>query len=219
MVFRLSEELVFPDPHFGEMDGLLAIGGDLSTERLLLAYRHGIFPWYAYKMSSVPRWYCPMNRFVIFPNEIHVSHSMHTLMNKGKYHVTFNKNFEDVIKACSKNQNRDRDEYSWLGEEIIKAYIKLHELGFGMSVETWDGRTLVGGLYGVCMGNCFMGESMFSEVSNGSKLALISLAKALQLNPGTLIDCQFETTHLKSMGGRYIPYDEFMKIMESGLKT
>lgn len=211
MIFALDQEIAFPDPRLGEPDGLFAIGGDLSIDRLLLAYSYGIFPWYSFRDSDEPYWYCPMERFVIFPEEIHISHSMRNLMNKGKYTITVNKDFEGVIRECGRQ--RIDQEGAWLGKEMTEAYTRLHEQGFVASVEVWDGENLVGGLYGVCIGNSFFGESMFSLVSGASKLALIHLAKVLAKNGGKLIDCQFETPHLKSMGGRYISYDDYLKII------
>lgn len=209
MIFRLAKQLGFPDPRLGEEDGLWAIGGDLSIDRLLLAYSNGIFPWYSFRDSDI-LWFCPMRRFVIFPNEIHVSHSMRNLMNKGLYDVTFNNDFPAVIEQCGKL--RYDQEGAWLGEDMTKAYIALHDQGFAQSVEVWDeeGR-LVGGLYGVTLGKCFFGESMFSLVPSASKLALIALAELMKDHGGVMIDCQLETPHLKSMGGRSIPYEEYMK--------
>lgn len=218
MVFQIdesSEELYFPDPHLGDSDGCFAIGGDLSVDRLLLAYSNGIFPWYSFRDQKDILWYCPMRRFVIFPEEIHVSHSMRTLMNKGKYSVGINEDFEGVIRGCSKAQGRIDEEGAWLGENIIQAYTALHDQGFAASVEVWDDETgeLVGGLYGVTIGKVFIGESMFSLVPSASKLALIFLARFMKENGGKMIDCQLETSHLKSMGGRYISYEEYMEIM------
>lgn len=210
MVFRLDNELWFPDPHLADDDGCLAVGGDLSIDRLLLAYQHGIFPWYAFRHDE-PIWYCPKKRFVIFPDEIHISHSMRTLMRKNIYTVTFNKDFEGVIANCG--GLRIDEEYAWLGPDMTAAYTELHNQGFALSVEVWEKERLVGGLYGVNIGSAFFGESMFSLVPSASKLALISLAQIMQECGGSLIDCQFETPHLKSMGGRYIDYDEYMKII------
>jgi leucyl/phenylalanyl-tRNA--protein transferase len=210
MVFRLDDELWFPDPHLADDDGCLAVGGDLSVDRLLLAYQHGIFPWYAFRHDE-PIWYCPKKRFVIFPDEIHISHSMRTLMRKNIYTVTFNKDFEGVIANCG--GLRIDEEYAWLGPDMTAAYTELHNQGFALSVEVWEKERLVGGLYGVNIGSAFFGESMFSLVPSASKLALISLAQIMQECGGSLIDCQFETPHLKSMGGRYIDYDEYMKII------
>lgn len=210
MIFQLSKRLAFPDPRLGEPDGLLAIGGDLSIDRLLLAYSNGIFPWYAFR-NNVIEWWCPMKRFVIFPDEIHISHSMRTLINKNKYRLSINEAFEKVIHHCGKL--RETEEGAWLGPDMIDAYIKLHEQKFAASVEVWEKDRLVGGLYGVSIGRCFFGESMFSLVPNASKLALIFLANFFRDRGGLMIDCQFETPHLKSMGGRYISYDEYMDII------
>ncbi len=223
MVVQLDDKLWFPDPHNGEPDGCIAVGGDLSVDRLLLAYSNGIFPWYAFRYDD-PVWFCPMQRFVIFPDEIHISHSMRTLMNKGKYRLSINEAFGSVINTCGKL--RLHEDYAWLGPEMTEAYKELYRQGFAASVEVWeilekpllDGlvkEKFVGGLYGVTIGNTFFGESMCSLVPNASKLALIHLAKTMQQNGGKLIDCQFETAHLKSMGGRFIPYDEYMKIISS----
>lgn len=212
MVFQLTQELTFPDPHYGDPDGLLAVGGDLSIDRLLLAYSNGIFPWYAFRDKQI-QWWCPLQRFVIIPDEIHISHSMRTLMNKGQYKTTFNRAFHEVIRNCG--NLRIEEEGAWLGEEMTEAYTRLHEEGFATSVEVWDGNRLVGGLYGVTLGYCFFGESMFSLVPNASKLALIYLAQVFQELGGTLIDCQFETPHLKSMGGKYIDYEEYMRYVQA----
>ena len=251
-IYQLDEGLWFPNPRNGEPDGLFAIGGDLSPKRLLLAYSNGIFPWFAYEYYSEPHWYCPMERFVIFPNEIHISHSMKQLMRKGQYEITINQDFPNVIRGCSHANSRHKQDGAWLGPDMIKAYTELHQMQVAFSVEVWENvkqeadpsfihqsinsspkentvsqndskecksphfenKRLVGGLYGVCLGNTFFGESMFSLVPNASKLALIHLAQQLQKVPGSLIDCQFETPHLLSMGGRHIPYDEYMAILK-----
>ena len=214
-VFQLDNDLWFPDPHLGEEDGLVAVGGDLSIDRLLLAYSNGFFPWFSFQHRKEPLWYCPLQRFVIFPNEIHVSHSMKQLINKHQYEITINKDFEGVIRGCATAQNRNEEEGAWLGPDIIKAYTDLHRQGFAVSVEVWDGERLVGGLYGVNIGSSYFGESMFSLVPNASKLALIHLARTLGRLGGRLIDCQFETPHLLSMGGRYIPYEEYVSIIRT----
>lgn len=213
MVFQLDDELWFPDPHLGEDDGLVAVGGDLSVERLLLAYSNGFFPWYAFQMNSEPHWYCPLDRYVIFPNEIHISHSMRQLMRQNKYKVTINQDFEGVINGCSTAQERDEEVGAWLGPDIIEAYTELNRRGYAASVEVWEGARLVGGLYGVVLRKAFFGESMFSLVPNASKLALIHLAKTMGAAGGHFIDCQFETSHFKSMGGRHITYEQYMEII------
>jgi len=223
MVWQLNDGLWFPDPHLGEDDGLVAIGGDLSVQRLLLAYSRGFFPWYAFSMESEPHWYCPLQRYVIFPEEIHISHSMRQLMHQEKYEITANQDFEAVIRGCSTAQGRNDENGAWLGPDIIEAYTKLHDMGYAASIEVWEpddsknGRRLVGGLYGVTMRRAFFGESMFSMVPNASKLALIFLAKAMQRTKGIFIDCQFETPHLKSMGGRHISYEQYMELLYSRL--
>ena len=212
-VFQLDNNLWFPDPHLGEDDGLIAVGGDLSVDRLLLAYSYGFFPWYSYRRENEPLWFCPLKRFVIFPNEIHVSHSMQQLLRKQELQTTINQDFDGVIRGYATAQNRNQEEGAWLGPNIIKAYTEMHRQGFAVSVEVWREEELVGGLYGITLGKAFFGESMFSLVPNASKLALINLARTLDNLGGKLIDCQFETPHLRSMGGRYIPYEEYLRII------
>lgn len=193
---------------------MIAVGGDLSVDRLLLAYYNGFFPWFSYQNQDEPVWYCPLQRFVIFPSEIHVSHSMQQLINQERYKVTINQDFEGVINGCATAQNRNREEGAWLGPAMIEAYTEMHRQRLAASVEVWDGDRLVGGLYGVNIGASFFGESMFSLVPNASKLALISLARVLEQGGGRLIDCQLETPHLRSMGGRYISYEEYIRIIQ-----
>lgn len=216
MIFQINDDLVFPDPHLGDEEGIIAIGGDLRPERLMLAYTYGIFPWYSFRDGNI-QWWCPMDRFVIFPAEIHISHSMRPLLNSGRYTLTFNRAFDRVIHCCGEIDGRNTHEGAWLGDDIIRAYSELHARGHCTSVEVWEGEPddeqLVGGLYGVTIGRCFIGESMFSIIPSGSKLALIGLAQFLEEHGGYMIDCQFETPHLKSMGGRHIPYDEYLEIL------
>lgn len=210
MVFQLTDQLGFPDPRLGDEDGLFAVGGDLSIDRLLLAYSNGIFPWYAFR-DEIIQWWCPMQRFVIFPDKIHVSHSMRTLIKKNKYRLSINRAFPEVIRNCGKL--REDMEGAWLGPQIIEAYTELYKQGFAASVEVWEDEKLVGGLYGVVIGKCFFGESMFSLVPSASKLALIFLAQRMREVGGLMIDCQFETPHLKTMGGEYISYEKYMEIV------
>lgn len=217
-VYQLDDDLWFPDPHEGEENGLVAIGGDLSVDRLLLAYSNGFFPWFSYKDQKEPLWYCPLQRFVIFPDEIHVSHSMQQLIHKHQYEVTINQDFEGVINCCATAQNRNQENGAWLGPDIIQAYTELFRQRMAASVEVWEkgegnDRRLVGGLYGVNIGSSFFGESMFSLLPNTSKLALIHLARTLEILGGNLIDCQLETPHLRSMGGRFISYEEYIEII------
>lgn len=211
MFFELDDDLWFPPPELAEEDGLLAVGGDLSVERLLLAYSHGIFPWYDFRHNERPVWYCPHKRFVIFPDEIHISHSMRTLLRKGIYQTTINKDFDGVIGNCS--ELRYDEPGAWLGPKMIEAVKRLYDKGFAASVEVWQDDRLVGGLYGILIGKVFCGESMFSLVPSASKIALIHLARQMSERGGRMIDCQLETPHLRSMGGRYISYEEYMSIM------
>lgn len=220
-VYRLDDGLWFPSPYNGERNGLVAVGGDLSPERLLLAYSNGFFPWYSYKNKKEPYWYCPLDRFVIFPSEIHVSHSMKQVFNQHRFEVTFNQCFERVMEECAEVDGRNLEYGAWIGPDMIKAYTRLHHYGFAASVEVWEPsayaegeKDLVGGLYGVVIGNAFFGESMFSHVANGSKIALITLARHLEKQDCCFIDCQFETRHLLSMGGRHIPYDEYVDLID-----
>ena len=212
-VFQLDKNLWFPDPHLGEEDGLVAVGGDLSVDRLLLAYSNGFFPWFSYRDQKEPLWFCPLQRFVIFPDEIHVSHSMRQLIHKDLYRITVNKDFAGVLQGCATAQNRSTEEGAWLGPDIVKAYTELHRQGFAASIEVWEKDRLVGGLYGVTLGSSFFGESMFSLVHSASKLALIFLARQFAKLGGTLIDCQLETPHLRSMGARFIPYEEYIRLI------
>lgn len=220
MIYLLSSKIAFPDPRNGEADGLFALGGDLRPERLILAYCHGIFPWFDFTDEQI-QWWCPMDRFVIFPSEIHISHSMRPLLNSGRYSITFNRCFDRVIRHCAEVNGRNELEGAWLGPAIIEAYTGLHNRGFCTSVEVWDGapedEQLVGGLYGVTIGRSFIGESMFSLIPSGSKIALIGLAQFMQQRDGLMIDCQFETPHLKTMGGRHITYDEYLDILHTDL--
>lgn len=216
-IYQLDDDLWFPDPHNGESSGWVAVGGDLSVKRLLFAYSIGYFPFYPIHLDKEPRWYCPLKRFVIFPHEIHISHSMRTLLNKGIYEVTFNQAFDAVIQACSKVNDRDKEEFAWLDGPIIKAYTELHQLGYAVSVEVWQTdsgeKQLIGGLYGIFQHMAFFGESMFSKAPSASKIALIALAQRLAQIGGKFIDCQFKTDHLQSMGGRHISYEEYMRLL------
>jgi leucyl/phenylalanyl-tRNA--protein transferase len=205
MVFQLDETLVFPKPSLADEDGLLAIGGDLSTDRLLLAYENGIFPWYS--EGEPICWYSPHQRFVILPNEVKVSKSMMQVIRSQKFIITCNSVFCEVIVSCA-NALRLEQDGTWIIPEMQKAYINLHQEGFAHSVEVWQDGELVGGLYGILIGKVFCGESMFSKVSNASKLALIWLCQNLDVN---LVDCQLHTEHLESMGAKMISRAEFMR--------
>ena len=210
------DDVEFPHPEIPNGNGgdnlFWVPGGDLKPEMLLLGYRHGFFPWYSYKQEDL-YWCCPKERFVIPVEKVHVSHSMRTLINKNRFTVTWDKSFRDVMVKCATVDGRNNDDRAWLGPHIIRVYLRLHEMGFAHSVEVWDGERLVGGLYGVRCGTGFVGESMFSEESGTSKLALISLARRLEQEGGTIIDCQVRTEHLESMGGTYMSYAEYINTL------
>lgn len=207
MIFGLIDEVIFPDPELAEEDGLLAIGGDLSEERLILAYRLGIFPWYS--ANEPICWYSPHQRFVLFPDEIKVSHSMQQLIKSGKYEVRWNTAFENVIRACAAIPRKGQTS-TWITDDMVAAYVALHKKGIAQSVEVWHNNELAGGLYGVVTGTVFCGESMFSLLPNTSKLALINLC---QSGKYSLVDCQVHTNHLESMGARFISRAIYMQAL------
>jgi leucyl/phenylalanyl-tRNA--protein transferase len=211
MIFRLDKRLLFPDPELAEEDGLLALGGDLSVSRLLLAYKSGIFPWY--NDDTPILWYSPHERFVLFPAELKISKSMQQVLRSGKFTITHDQCFEAVVKACSLVPREGQDG-TWITADMKKAYSSLHNEGHAHSVEVWEQDQLVGGLYGVRVGSVFCGESMFSMVANASKTALIS---SCQTGEYTLIDCQVHTTHLESMGARMISRKEYMGILQNNV--
>ena len=205
-VFQLSKDLIFPDPFLAE-DGFLAVGGDLSPERLILAYRNGIFPWYS--EGEPICWHAPDPRFVLYPEKIRISKSMKQVLRSHKFEVTKNKAFSKVIDACKQTFRPDQDG-TWINEEMVNAYVNLNDLGYAHSYEVWEQKELVGGLYGVSIGNVFFGESMFHSVSNASKIALIHLA---QKEDYFMIDCQMNTEHLSRMGAEEIDLASFLKIL------
>jgi len=210
MMFLLTDDIVFPPVELADEDGLLAIGGDLSTNRLLLAYTNGIFPWY--NEGEMIQWWCPDPRFVLFPAELKVSRSMQTVLNNGHFRFTINKAFDKVMAQC-KTTTRKGQDGTWIQPEIIKAYTTLHQLGVAISAETWKDGILVGGLYGVLLGKIFFGESMFSTASNASKFAFIHFVRQLQQQGIVLIDCQVYTAHLESLGARMIDRKLFSEIL------
>jgi leucyl/phenylalanyl-tRNA--protein transferase len=207
MIFRLDERLLFPAPELAEEDGLLAIGGDLSTDRLLLAYQNGIFPWYSDDEPIL--WYSPHERFVLYPQELNISKSMKRVLRSALFTVTTDTFFNEVVAACSSIQREGQDG-TWITDDMKAAYAKLHTEGHAHSVEVWQGDKLVGGLYGVHAGDVFCGESMFSHVSNASKTALIWLCNTSRYK---LIDCQVYTEHLESMGARMISREEYIGVL------
>jgi leucyl/phenylalanyl-tRNA--protein transferase len=214
-VYLLSDDLVFPSPQLAPKEGLLAVGGDLSRERLLLAYRKGIFPWYSRYEPIL--WWSPDPRLVLYPAELNVSKSLQKTIKKGLFRVTMDQAFEAVIHACAQSRT-SADEGTWIVEEMIDAYCNLHEFGFAHSVEAWQDERLAGGLYGVSLGRCFFGESMFTRISNASKVAFVALVKHLQALNFDLIDCQVTTPHLLRFGAREISRTRYLSELEKSLK-
>jgi len=210
-MYFLSKELFFPPVEEANDDGILAVGGDLSPERLLLAYKSGIFPWFDDDEPIL--WWSPLERMVLFPEEFKVSKSMRNILNQGIFKVTFNQNFRDVITNCSAIK-RDGQQGTWISEQMIEAYTKLHEMGIARSIEVWQDELLVGGLYGIDLGHVFCGESMFSKVSNASKVAFVSLVGKLKEANYKLLDCQVHNSHLESLGAREISREDFMEIIK-----
>ena len=209
-IYQLSEEISFPKPELASPDGLLAIGGDLSPERLLFAYECGIFPWYGDDEPIL--WWSPDPRFVLFPEKLKISKSMRQVLRRGDFTITFDKAFPAVIEACAAI-HRPGQPGTWITEEMKEAYIRLHDLGFAHSVETWQGDELVGGLYGISLGNAFFGESMFAKTSNASKTAFITMVQRLEAKGFELIDCQTPTQHLGSLGAERILRDDFLRLL------
>jgi leucyl/phenylalanyl-tRNA--protein transferase len=212
-IFALDTQLIFPPVELSEPDGLLAAGGDLSAERILLAYRSGIFPWYE---GEHILWWCPDPRFVLFPDELAISKSMKQVSRKNIFHFTINQSFAQVIHECQLISRKDQDG-TWITEEVKKAYTDLHNKGFAHSAEAWLNNELVGGLYGIRLGNIFFGESMFSKVSNASKFAFIAYVEQMKKEGVRLIDCQVYTEHLESLGARMIPRQEFIQLLHENM--
>lgn len=211
-MYFLTKTLFFPDPNLADDDGLLAVGGDLSVERLMLAYRSGIFPWF--DSDDPVLWWSPDPRMVLFPGELYVSKSMKKVISSKVFSVTINKDFPSVIEHCSRIP-RSGQRGTWITREMIDAYCALHDRGIAKSVEVWRDGKLVGGLYGVDLGHVFCGESMFSLESNASKTAFIFLAEYLRKHNYLLLDCQMHNDHLASLGAREIPRDEFLAVLKS----
>jgi leucyl/phenylalanyl-tRNA---protein transferase len=209
-MYLLNKELFFPPLTMADEDGLLAVGGDLSTERLLLAYRSGIFPWY--NEDEPICWWSPDPRFVLYPAELKVSSSMRTVLQNGKFRFTINRAFTQVIQNC-KTISREGQDSTWISPAMQKAYTILHEQGYAHSAETWLDGKLVGGLYGIRLGNIFFGESMFSLKTNASKFAFINYVTQMQKENVQLIDCQLHTNHLESLGAKMIPRELFTEIL------
>lgn len=213
-VFRLTSELAFPSPECADPDGLLAVGGDLSVKRLLLAYSLGIFPWYS--KGSPILWWSPDPRLVLFPSELKVSRSLRQSMKKERFRVTFNSDFEAVIRNCAHVRRRGQ-RGTWITEEMIRAYIGLHRAGFALSAESWSDGELAGGLYGVRLGRAFFGESMFAKETDASKTAFVHLVGKLRDDGCAIIDCQVATEHLRRFGAREVSRSEFLRLLKEAL--
>lgn len=210
-LYVLDKNLWFPPVDQALPDGLLAIGGDLSVSRLLLAYKKGIFPWFD---GDIPMWWSPDPRFVLFPDELKVSKSMKVLLKRNTFEFTIDKAFKQVIRAC-KEKEREGQDGTWITDDVEAAYNELHKLGYAHSAEVWQNNELVGGLYGIRMGNAFFGESMFSHVSNSSKYAFIKYVDLLKQERVQIIDCQVYTEHLESLGARMIDREEFLQYLQN----
>jgi leucyl/phenylalanyl-tRNA--protein transferase len=216
-VFLLeNENLNFPSADLATSEGMLAVGGDLSPERLLLAYEQGIFPWFSEAEPIL--WWSPDPRFVLFPADLKISKSMRPYFNQQKFQVTYDQAFEKVVRHCQQPRYGKWGTETWITEDMLAAYTQLHHLGYAHSVEVWDGVKLVGGLYGISLGKCFFGESMFARVSNASKFGFITLVKKLHSLGFNLIDCQQQTRHLASLGAQAISRQHFLQLLKKNKK-
>ena len=215
-VFLLSDKIEFPPPDLASRAGLLAVGGDLSAERLLLAYRMGIFPWYSDGEPLL--WWSPDPRLVLYPEEIRISKTLKKIIKQDKFHLTIDTAFEQVINACAQIRI-EKNEGTWIVQEMIDAYCRLHDAGFAHSVEAWYQGELAGGIYGVSLGKCFFGESMFSRISNASNITLVKLVEYLKTLSFDMLDCQITTEHLIRFGAREVRRDVFLKQLEQSLEV
>jgi len=213
-VFRLTEDLAFPPSELAEDDGLLAVGGDLSVDRLILGYSMGIFPWYSDGYPIL--WWSPDPRLILIPQELKVSRSLRQTIKKDIYTITMDKAFEQVISNCA-DIRRGEDDGTWITSEMKEAYIQLHNAGYAHSVEAWNADELAGGLYGVIMGRAFFGESMFAKKNDASKVAFVKFAEFLIKRGFELIDCQVTTRHLMNFGAREVPRAEFLEMLTKAL--
>jgi len=213
-VFQLSDDLLFPPPRLAREDGLLAVGGDLSPERLILAYSQGIFPWYS--AGEPILWWSPAPRLILIPAEFHCSRRLGRQLRQGLFRVTMDRAFAEVMAGCASEGGRD-ELGTWILPEMATAYQRLHELGFAHSVECWQGEELAGGLYGIALGGIFFGESMFSRAANGSKVALASLCGQLDHWGFTCLDCQMQTPHLLRLGAREVSREAFETLLDQSL--
>ncbi|MEW6672928.1 MAG: leucyl/phenylalanyl-tRNA--protein transferase [Thermodesulfobacteriota bacterium] len=215
-VYLLNERMIFPPPRFAREDGLLAVGGDLSQERLLLAYRQGIFPWFVENEPIL--WWSPDPRLVLYPAEFRPSRSLQKIIRQKKFRITIDQAFRRVITACAQTR-MNKNEQTWIGQEMIRAYCRLYASGYAHSIEAWNENQLAGGVYGVSLGRCFFGESMFTLVRDASKAALAALVEHLRKNSFNLIDCQVTTPHLIRLGAREIPRALFLKQLAKSVES
>lgn len=215
-LFSLDQHLAFPHPVLREPDGLVAVGGDLSPERLLLAYAWGIFPWYTEEYPVLWWWTSP--RLMVRPNAVHISHSMRTMLRNHPYTITFNQRFRDVMEKCGTHKRRDQSG-TWIIPEMIDAYVELHRMGFAHSVEVMHQDELIGGLYGIKLGKIFSGESMFAAKPNASKIAFITFCRQLETEGIQWIDCQQDTPHMRSLGGQLLSEEEFLNVLRENQKA
>jgi len=214
-IYRLSEKIAFPSPQFAVPEGLLAIGGDLSELRLLLAYKMGIFPWFSEEEPIM--WWSPDPRLILYPSDIKVSKRLNRTINQGLFKITSDTAFDRVIESCARIRI-ENNQGTWIIDEMIKAYCRLFDSGYAHSVEAWYNDDLVGGLYGISLGGCFFGESMFSRISNASKVCLVALCRYIEEMSFDMIDCQIVTEHLLRMGARSIPRSQFLKQLEHSMR-
>lgn len=212
MYWLPDDELIFPDPQYIDDEGIVALGGDLSPERLILAYSNGIFPWYNEGEPII--WWSPNPRFVLYPKDLKVSKSMRQVLRRETFKVTFDTDFASVLWNCQQIKRTDQ-EGTWITDEMYDAYVHLHHLGLAHSVEVWQDEKLVGGLYGISIGKCFFGESMFAKVSNASKAGFITMVQKLESIGFEMIDCQTETGHLRSLGGDFIDRKDFLEYLKA----
>ncbi len=213
-IFALNKEIIFPPVQLAEESGILAVGGDLSAERLIEAYRRGIFPWYSDGDPII--WWSPNPRFVLIPEELYVSKTMRQVLRRNIFTVTCDRDFRAVIQGCREPRRKERG--TWITDEMLEAYVGLHELGIAHSVEAWKDGELAGGLYGLSLGRCFFGESMFTRTDNASKAAFITLVRKLMELAFVIVDCQVYTAHLGSLGARHIDREDYIDILEEGLR-
>jgi leucyl/phenylalanyl-tRNA---protein transferase len=214
-LFRLPREPVFPDPSLAEPDGLLAVGGDLSPDRLLAAYASGIFPWFGEESPIL--WWSPDPRFVLFPRELHVSRSLERTLRRGRYGFRADTAFDQVIRRCA-SKDRPGQDGTWITSGMVEAYERLHRMGFAHSFEAWSGKELAGGLYGVSLGSAFFGESMFADRPDASKAAFATAVRWLAARGVELVDCQVRTGHLETLGARAIPRRRFLERLGEALR-